>query len=318
MYNLIRFFNQNRKKIFWIILIIVFLFLFIQLLDWIAQNKKNQGEIIVNNSTNNSYDAGELVTDKSLVSGQTISSSYLNSATDAINEFVNYCNNGELQKAYNMLTDECKEVMFSTVDSFRRIYYEGNFNGEKKSCTIENWVGNTYRINLTGDILSTGDLTNLGTKEDYITIIEQDNECKLNINGYISRKNPNTSTKHNGLEIKIETIDTYIDYEIYNLSIINDTEHAIFLGDCNDTEAVYLVDSNDMKYEFYGNEIAQNQLIISSNSKRNLEIKFSNAFSSSREIKSLVFSKMIFNYNEYYMTEDKEDYEGIYEFSIDC
>ena len=316
MYNLIRFFNQNRKKILWIILIIVFLLLLIQLLDWIAQNKTKQDIIITNNSNNEK--ANELVTDKSLVSGQTISNSYLNSATDTINEFVNYCNNGELQKAYNMLTDECKEVMFSTIDSFKRIYYDGNFNGEKKSCTIENWIGNTYKVNFTGDILSTGDLNNSGTIQDYITIIEQDDECKLNINGYILRKHPNKSTKYNGLEIKIETIDTYMDYEIYNLSIINDTEYSVYLGDCNDSESIYLLDRYEMKYKFYGNEIAQNQLIISSNSKSNLEIKFSNAFSSSRDIRSLIFSKMIFNYNEYYKTENKEDYEGIYKFKIDC
>ncbi len=317
MYNLIRFFNQNRKKIFWIILIIVSFLLLIQLLDWIAQNKTKQDIIIPNNSSSNEK-ADELVTDKSLVSGQTISSSYLNSATDTINEFVNYCNNGEIQKAYNMLTDECKEVMFSTVDSFKRIYYDGNFNGEKKSCTIENWTGNIYRVNLTGDILSTGDLTNSGANQDYITIIEQDDECKLNINGYISRKKPNKSKKHNGLEIEIETIDTYMDYEIYSISIINETEYAIYLGDCNDSEAIYLLDSNNMKYKFYGNEVAQNQLIISSNSKSNLKIKFSNAYSSSKNIRSLVFSRMIFNYNDYYKTENKEDYEGIYKFSIDC
>lgn len=317
MYNLIRFFNQNRKKIFWIILIIVFLLLLIQLLDWIAQNRTNQDIIISNNSSINDK-ADELVTDKSLVSGQTISSSYLNSATDVINKFVDYCNKGELQKAYNMLTDECKEVMFSNVNSFKRIYYDGNFNGEKKSCTIENWLGNTYKVNFTGDILSTGDLKNLGTTEDYITIVESGDEYKININEFISRKESNKSTEYNGVEIKIETIDTYMDYEIYNLSVINNTENSIFLGDCNNSKSIYLLDNNDMKYYFYGNEIAQNQLIITSNNKTNIKIKFSNSFSSSRKIKKLMFSEVIFDYNQYYRMENKEDYEGIYKLGIDC
>ena len=317
MYNLIRFFNQNRKKIFWIILIIVFLLLLIQLLDWISQNKTSKVGNIVNNSVINSK-SNELVTDKSLVSGQTISSSNLELATNTINKFVNYCNNKEFQKAYDMLTDDCKEVMFSSINSFERIYYNGNFNGEKKSITIENWIGNTYKVNFTGDILSTGDLTNLATNEDYITIIENEDEFKLNINGYISRKELNKSKKYEGLEIKIETVDTYMDYEIYNLSIINDTEHAIFLGDCNNTEAIYLLDSYEMKYDFYGNEIAQNKLIISSNNKTNLSIKFSNVFSSTRKIEKLIFSEVIFNYNQYYRMENKEDYEGIYKFIIDC
>ena len=97
-----------------------------------------------------------------------------------------------------------------------------------------------------------------------------------------------------------------MDYEIYNLSIINDTEHAIFLGDCNNTEAIYLLDSYEMKYDFYGNEIAQNQLIISSNNKTNLSIKFSNVFSSTRKIEKLIFSEVIFNYNQYYRMETKQ------------
>ncbi|MCI8641740.1 MAG: hypothetical protein HFJ59_07770 [Clostridia bacterium] len=317
MYNLIRFFNQNRKKIFWIILIIVSLLLLMQLLDWIAQNKTKQEMIIVNNSSSNDK-ADELVTDKSLVSGETISSSYLNSATDVINEFVNYCNKEELQKAYDMLTDECKEVMFSNINSFKKIYYDGNFKGEKKSCTIENWLGNTYKVNFTGDILSTGDLTNSGTTEDYITIVKNEDGYKININEFISRKESNKLAEYNGVEIKIETIDTYMDYEIYNLVIINNTEKAIFLGDCNNSKSIYLLDSNDMKYYFYGNEIAQNQLIISSNNKTNINIKFSNSFSSSRKIKRLVFSEVIFDYNHYYRMENKEDYEEKYKLSVDC
>lgn len=314
MNNLRRFFNQNRKKIIWITLIIVFLFLVLKLLDTLSGNKADENLIISNNNDNK---INELITEKSLTSGQIISSSKLKSDTDVINEFINYCNNGEIQNAYNMLTDECKEVMFPNIDAFRTIYYNGNFNGEEKSCTIENWAGDIYRINLTGNILSTGDLTNTGIIQDYITLIEKDDEYKLNVNGYISRKIDNKSTRHNGLEVKIQTIDTYMDYEIYNLTIINDTDHFIFLGDCNDTDSIYLLDGYEMKYYFYGNEIAQNQLIISSNSETNLEIKFSNAFSSNRKLESLVFSKMIFNYNEYQETEDKENYEGIYIFKIE-
>ena len=171
MNNLRRFFNQNRKKIIWITLIIVFLFLVLKLLDTLSGNKADENLIISNNNDNK---INELITEKSLTSGQIISSSKLKSDTDVINEFINYCNNGEIQNAYNMLTDECKEVMFPNIDAFRTIYYNGNFNGEEKSCTIENWAGDIYRINLTGNILSTGDLTNTGIIQDYITLIEKD------------------------------------------------------------------------------------------------------------------------------------------------
>ena len=45
MYKLIRFYNQNRKKIFKIILIIVLIIGLIQLLNYFAKNPQNKGNI---------------------------------------------------------------------------------------------------------------------------------------------------------------------------------------------------------------------------------------------------------------------------------
>ena len=58
MYKLIRLFNQNRRKVFIIILIIVFIIVSIQLLDYFAkinnenkiQNNVNSVENVLNNN----------------------------------------------------------------------------------------------------------------------------------------------------------------------------------------------------------------------------------------------------------------------------
>lgn len=308
MYKLMRFYNQNRKTIFTVILIIVFAIGGIQLLNFFAKTQKSNDNI-QNVITDDNQESRELVSNKSLISGENISGTQLKKDTDVINEFVNYCNEKSIQSAYELLTDDCKEEMFPTIEDFYNIYYSKLFNEDKKIHTIENWVGNTYQVRFTGDILSTGNLSNNETREDYITIVKENGESKLNINNYIGRNNLNKITEYEDIKMTVTNVDTYMDYEIYSISIQNDSENPILLDTSDDTKSVYLLDSKDMKYYFYSNEIVENELLIQSKFKNTLKIKFTNSYSFSRRIDKLVFSKLVLNYNEYKILENKEEYE---------
>lgn len=315
MYKLIRFYNQNRKSIIKVILIIAFIILVIQLLNWLTKiNKQNEEE--KNNTIERTETINEIVSDKSLISGQSLSSAKLEEDTEIINKFVTYCNEKNINSAYELLTDECKEEMFPTIEDFNNIYYSKLFDGDKKIHTIENWTGNTYQVRYTGDILSTGNLNNDGTKQDYITIVKENDEKKLNINNYIKRTNLNKITEYKDIKITITNIDTYMDYEIYNLTIENNSGNTILLDTSDDTKSVYLLDSKDMKYYFYGNEIIENRLLVKNSFKNSIQIKFSNSYSSSRRIDGLVFSKLVLNYDEYKELENKEEYRDFYKFNV--
>lgn len=307
MYKLIRFYNQNRRKILITILIIVFILGIIQLLNYFSKiniTSKETQNIAENNKKTNQG----LVSDKSAISGQSVSSTKLEKDTNIISEFVEYCNKGDINSAYSLLTEECKENMFPIIEDFNNIYYSKLFDGYK-TYTMENWSGNTYQVRFTGDILSTGDFSNNVTKQDYITVVKKDGENKLNINNYIGRTVANKVTEYKNIKVTVKNIDTYMDYEIYNLSIQNNSENTILLDTSDDTKSVYLLDSKDMKYYFYSNEIIENRLIVKSEFTNNLEIKFSNSYSSSRSIEKLVFSKLVLNYDEYKNLENKEEYK---------
>ena len=316
MYKLIRFYNQNRKSIIKVILIVAFIILLIQLVNWITkmnkQNEKKDDTIIEENNTIN-----EIVSDKSLISGESLSNNKLKEDTEIINQFVLYCNENNINSAYKLLTDECKQEMFPSIEDFNNIYYSKLFDGDKKIHTIENWIGNTYQVRYTADILSTGNLNGDETKQDYITIVKENDEKKLNINNYIKRTNLNKITEYKDIKITITNIDTYMDYEIYNLTIENNSGNTILLDTSDDTKSVYLLDSKDMKYYFYGNEIIENRLLIKSNFKSSIQIKFSNSYSSSRRIEGLVFSKLILDYDKYKELENKEEYKDFYKFNVD-
>lgn len=316
MYKLIRFYNQNRKKILKIILIIVFIIGIIQLFNYLTKVNREKSFEKSDVISNSNETGKEIVSNKSAVSGESISSVKLKNDVDVINEFLKYCNEGNINSAYGLLTNECKEVMFPTIEDFNNIYYSKIFNGENKSYTVENWVEDTYQVRITGDILSTGKLDNNETKQDYITIVDQNGEDKLNINNYIGRKNLEKTTEYKNIEINVLSKDTYMDYEIYNLNISNNSENTILLDTGESTKSIYLLDSKDVKYYFYSNEIVQNRLLVQSKYNNTIQIKFSNSYSSSRNIKYLVFSKLILNYDEYKKLDDKSSYIDSYEFRV--
>ena len=106
-----------------------------------------------------------------------------------------------------------------------------------------------------------------------------------------------------------------MDYEIYDITIQNNTNDTILLDTNDDTKSVYLLDKNNMKYYFYNNELIKEKLLIQSNFKTNLQIKFDNSYKEKRNIESMIFTKMILNYNEYKDEKDKDKY-NYYTFKV--
>lgn len=316
MYKLIRFYNQNRGKIIKIILIIVFVIAIIQLLNFFTKqdnkNKTTNNNVNINNSTYSK----EVVTDKSAITGETISESKLKKASEIINDFLNYCNDGNYNEAYDVLTDECKEEMYPTIEDFKKIYYDNTFGGEKKSFTIENWMDNTYHVNISENSLATGKISEDNTKQDYITVIEKDKTYKLNINNYIGRKSLNKVTEIKKIKFTIQSVDTYMDYQTYNIQVENNTDNTILLDTGENTKSLYLLDSNRMKYYFYNNELIKEKLKIQGKYITTIKIKFNNSYSSSRTIKKMIFSNVILNYEDYNKTEDKSQYKDIEKIEI--
>lgn len=319
MYNIIRFYNQNRKKLLKIILIIVFVIALIQLLNYLVKvNQENvESKNIIENAlerTNTAKDA--LISNKSIISDTNVSEKNMETEINIIDDFINYCNNKDINNAYNLLTEECKELMYPTVEDFYKSYYSITFNNENKTYTIENWSGNTYQVMITEDILLTGKVNNSITRQDYMTIISKDGEKRLNINSYIGRKKINKITTKNYIEFVILNKDIYMDYEVYNFKVTNNSNNKILLDNCQNTKSVYLLDGKDVKYYFYNNEIIENRFIIESSYTNNLNIKFNRSYSPSRSVEKMVFSNVILNYDEYNKLDDKTNYKDVYKLEV--
>lgn len=304
MHKLRRFYYENKLKIWSISLLILFLIIILQVANYIAgqNNKKNNNlsnNLIENNTTNtisNSNKNTSVTTEKSAVTGGIVQKEELQIVNDIIEKFISFCNNKNIEEAYNLLSEECKEAKFKDVETFKKIYYNENFSGNtKKTATIENWVSNIYIVDISDDILATGKISDLKTR-DYMTIVNQNGEYKLNIHNFIEKEMINKEQTVDNITFKIISKNIYIDYEEYTIQVKNGSDNTILLDSMQSTKSIYLEDINSVKYYCYTNEIISEFLKVNKGASTQLKIRFMKSFSSSAKRTSLVFSDIILNY----------------------
>lgn len=316
MYKLIRFYNQNRKKIFKIILIIVFILLIIKLLNYFAgTNRKyynKDNNVIVNNSNNHQ----ELISNKSIITGTDIPEQQLNSHLEIIDEFMNYCKEGKIVKAYNLLSDDCKEVMFPSVEDFNNIYFIPVFGDTPKTYTVYNWVNNIYKVQINENTFATGQYNEGSPTVDYVTVIEEDNDVKLNINSFIERKDVDIESTINKITVKVVKVDVYMDYSLYTFEVINDSYRTILLDDLTNIDNLYIEDNNGIKYSAYTHELTQENLKLGVSQKKRVDIKYYSKYGSTKKISGVCFSKIIYDYEKYESLKFKSQYNDFYTINV--
>lgn len=161
---LIRFLNQYRREIRNIIVVIIAFFLILRILNSMAE-KKIKTEITEKNKIQ-----AELVTkEKNEI---------------IIEEFLEYCLNGDESSAYALLSPKCKEELFKTLNDFN-IKYVLKYFSVNKNYTI------TYKSNVNGeynysvkifeDILSTGKVNSNYVIQNF-TIVHENGTDKIIIN----------------------------------------------------------------------------------------------------------------------------------------
>ena len=275
MHKLRRFFYQNKYQILGVLGVIFFIFIVIQLINfWTRKSNDNKVSNINANTTVVNENTTGVISEKSAVTGKEISKKELQSETSIINNFIEYCNKQDIENAYNLLTEECKKQVYNnSIDVFKQSYYKDVFNGEKKNCTIENWVNDTYKVNITGDVLATGKVDEY-SKQDYITVKEIDGDYKLNINNYIGYFEINKKTTENDITIEVIGKNTYKDYEEYTMNVTNNTKKMMQLDNISNTESLYIEDSKGVKYPYYNHELTTPMLTVAVGQTKEVTIKF--------------------------------------------
>lgn len=310
MKKLIRYFNQNRKKILLILLIIVFLIILVRVLNYIVKTNIQEEN---NNISNTNTNRDTSIPSEAIISGEEIPEEEAREDKEIIDNFVNACNDKLYTNAYSMLSKECQDNVFNNnIDYFKNNYVDVVFE-TSKTYKLEGWLNKenmTYKITYINDnILATGSMENGLNYTDYITIDGKDE--KINIFGFIDEVDSDITKTQNNITIQIVSIETYMNEVIYNILVSNNNEKTILLSDYSDNKQICLVDSNDIEYISYLNEIPQNNLIFEPGVKKEVSIKFSKSYSSSSKIEKMLFKNIYLDYEAYVNNEDTDNIEKI-------
>lgn len=298
-------YNNNKDKIWMSIGIIIFVIVIIQIINY--NIKKNREEELENYNISSVENETYLPSQSSSVISDTkVSEATLKEDTNIIDEFVNYCNSNNIESAYNLLSQDCKNEMFSTIDRFYDFYVKDIFT-ERRNYDLDTWSASprrvTYRIKYQNDIMGTGTI-NDEFIEDYITVVEENDEKKLNINEFINKVDINKSSEINGLEATVVAKYYYYDDEQVDITFKNNTEGQIVLDSKDDTETVYIKDKKGIKYPWFGNEIPNENLTLDAGESITLRLKFNKLYNENRVDDTINFTDVLIN-NEFVTLELK-------------
>lgn len=284
------FYRDNKKKIWSVIGIIVFILTLIHLANYNIKKEKEENYKDLN-TTENTKNNVSYAPSQSIISNTKISKKSAEENINLIEKFIEYCNNNQVEEAYNLLSNDCKKEIFPTIEDFYKNYHQNIFT-EQKSYDAEMWGiynGVTYKIRILKDIMASGKIEKEFI-EDYYTIVTEDENLKLNIKNFVNKVEINKSNSVEDIDFNVLNKKIHIDYEEIEIEIKNNSDKRVVIDTKENTETVFIKDTNGVGYGWYGHEIANNLLELDQEETVSLVIKFNKIYNTNRKDAKLYFT----------------------------
>ena len=305
----INFFKRNRKKI----IVLLILWLIVIFIEYYLRNHQN----IVVNPPITTYTPYVPVMDNGQ---QEVPKEYQEPIESLIDQYFNYCNNGQYEQAYNLITEDCRKKNYPTLEEFKA-YIDEVFEGKKKIYNIQSYsiVDNKYifNIRILDDILANGTTDGYYYYEEKFVLIEENGEIKLSIAEYIGDEEQQIIVEDDNL--KIEVVNKSIDYETetYTLQITNKTDKYIVLSDNYEANEISLY-VNGMERNPKNLQVAF--VSIPPNAKRTQNLQFTKYYDETAKDEKITFNNVrIFEQYDWAVGTTQENLDNaidIYSFEI--
>lgn len=294
MNKLIRLYNQNRKLFMLSVIMIIAVLSGIYILNFILEQTSKQNYI---EGDGYSIEDRKTIQEGSyqISTGESQDSNLYVYQSSTVQDFIDRCNKKEYERAYYLVSDECKEIEFPTIEDFKEKYVDEIFN-ENKTCTVQAWSNNIYLVKITEDLLATGKTTEDSYIEEYITVVGSD---KLNINSYMGSRTLDVKVDKANVEISAKKIYFYMDYAIIDINVNNQRKTPILLDSREESGNIYLKDEYEIQYECEDYNMDLSELIVEADLNKDLSLKFDLPYSKYDQIETINFSKILADYNQY-------------------
>ena len=136
MHKLLRYYSQNKIMVWAVILAIILGYALLRVLNNAIANQNTEE----NNKkeTTSSNVVSYRNESESMVTGGKVSDLFADEIGEFINQFFTFCINHEPQKAYDMVSNNTKQVLYQTEELFEKNYYNYRFNGNKQF-SFQSW-----------------------------------------------------------------------------------------------------------------------------------------------------------------------------------
>lgn len=175
---------------------------------------------------------------------------------ELIDEYIGYCNEGNYQKAFNMLSEDCKSYSFDNdVENFmahvltkmptQKKYFIQDYSNTK----YNNRKFYIYEVRYTNDLLASG-LTNTTygfTSEKFTFYRDSDNKIQISTGDYIYHTDIKSISENEYL--KIDVLDKVVNYETeeYTVKFTNRSNYTVVVADNMEGNEILLTLPNETR-----------------------------------------------------------------------
>lgn len=194
--------------------------------------------------------------------GDKVPERYKDAITNLIDNFIEYCNNKDYDKAYDLLSTEFRNKFLSNKDDF--IDYVDKKFKIKKIYNIQNYsnIDNAYvyRIRLMEDILESGTSNGYQYLEEKYVVKKEGSTLKLALDGYVKEENLDLQFEDENMKMSVTKKDVFYDRVYYYVEITNKTDNYILLANQLEYSEI-LLDVNNEKRDYISN-LGSNVVIL--------------------------------------------------------
>lgn len=289
--NIIGKYNRNRREIWTAIIIIGFIIgLRFALTSYTRNKKKGSSDNTTTYFTDNSQNDYPFLNDK-IYENKNVSKNS-QEISNTIKTFIEYCNNRQVEEAYDMLSEDTKYNLYKSKTEFVKNYYITFFK-TKKIYNMQAWITSggyyTYKVEFDEDLLSTGGADS-NKIEEYYTVVKENEKYKININRYIGNIEINKITEKNNVKITVLSKNIYLDNIEYKIKVENLSNNTIVLDTKNTKRTTALMDSNNFEYPAYMYKLLENDLTVYSGETKEINIQFNQQYNAKYYNTKIVFN----------------------------
>lgn len=216
-----------------------------------------------------------------------------NRIEEMLEEYVGYCLEGNVESAYEMLSDHCKEYSFNNEIDYFTEYMTGKI-GSAKRYAIQNYSndGNTYiyQIKYSEDILATG-LTNTTyyyTEEKIVFKKQKNGTIEMSVGNFIDYEDIKNIAENDYLKVDVKFVEKYYSVERYKVVLTNRSDYTIVIADGQEANEILLkLASEDTR-----TTTAFKNIVLQPNESQTVTLEFAKFYDNDNEASSLTFGSV--------------------------